>query len=347
MNLKNKILFVFLVILFHKYAFADMLIDKWIYYKKNFISEDGRVIDFQNNSITHSEAQGYGMLLSVLFDDKETFEKLWNWTKFNLQKRKGDNLLSWSWGKHISDKWTVLDYNNATDGDTLVAYALCLAGEKWRKEEFINEAKAIINDIKEFLIIKRDIYQYLLPGYFGFQKGESLILNPSYYILPAYKAFASVSDKDFWENFYSESIKFLEKVSFGQYGLPADWIVIQNKNIITLPDDRENIFGFEAIRIPLYAVMAKENKILEKFRNFLELTEKINYIPKDINLKDGRISSQDAMAMHYLIFSHLAKKIGKTQIWEKLKDKGFKKMQEEKNYYSFTLSLLILKWEER
>lgn len=317
--------------------------DKWNYYKKTFISEDGRVIDLQNNSISHSEGQGYGMILSFLFDDKETFEKLWRWTKFNLQKRKGDNLFAWSWGKHISGKWTILDYNNATDGDILIAYALCLAGKKWNKEYYLNEAKAIIKDIRELLIVKRDNFYYLLPGYYGFEKEDSLILNPSYYILPAFKAFATLDNKNFWEDFYSNSMQFLDNIGFGEYKLPSDWIILKDKKNFSIFYERTTTFSFEAIRIPLYVNMVKDYKFLERFRSFLELIEKINYIPKDIDLKEGRISSQEGMAMHYLIISTVAKKLGKTQLAEKLKNIGLKKLEEEKNYYSYTLSLILLK----
>lgn len=346
MKLRNKLFFILLVFFIHESAFADMLTDRWIYYKKTFISDDGRVIDLQNNSISHSEGQGFGMIISLLFDDRETFEKLWKWTKFNLQKRKGDSLLAWSWGKHISGKWTILDYNNATDGDILIAYALCLAGKKWDKEEYLNEAKAIIKDIRELLIVKRGNFHYLLPGYYGFLRDESIILNPSYYILPAYKAFADLDNKNFWEDFYSESLRFLNMVGFGEYRLPSDWIVLRDNNI-SIFYERTTTFGFEAIRIPLYAIMAEANKFLEKFRSFLELIERINYIPKDIDLKEGRISSKEGMAMHYLITSALAKKLGKTQLAEKLKNIGLKKLEEEKNYFSYTLSLIVLKWEER
>lgn len=346
MKAKDRLLLIFMILLFCELTFADMLSERWNYYKKTFISDDGRIIDLQNNSISHSEGQGYGLLLSVLFDDKETFERVWQWTKFNLQTRKGDNLLAWSWGKHISGKWTVLDYNNATDGDSLIAYALCLAGKKWGKSEYLEEAKKIIRDIREFLIVKKNDNLYLLPGYYGFYREDSLILNPSYYVLPAYKVFAKVEERNFWENFYSESVSFLEKISFGQYGLPPDWIILKN-NDISIFSEKTNTFGFEAIRVLLYSVMADEWRIVGKFKKFLSLIENVNYVPQDIDLKEEKISSQDGMAMHYLIVSALAKKLGKNELAEALKSRGLKKLEEEKNYYSYTLSLIVLKEEER
>lgn len=320
--------------------------DKWNFYKNTFISEDGRVIDHQNNSVSHSEGQGYGMLLSVLFDDRECFDKLWKWTKDNLQKRKGDSLLAWSWGKHPSGKWTVIDYNNATDGDTLIAYALCLAGRKWGNEQYLDEAKIIIKDIKDFLIIKKDEHIYLLPGYYGFYKEDFIILNPSYYILPAYKTFASVEDNKFWNSFYVESLNFLNKIRFGEYRLPSDWVIFRNGTFSIFSEKSDN-FGIEAIRIPLYALMAEEPSIVEKFGAYLGIIERFGYVPKQLNLKLNSIASQEGMAMHYIIVSALAKKLGKTPLADSLMEKGINKLEQERNYYSYTLSLLTLKWVQK
>ena len=36
----------------------------WSLYKKNFVSPQGRVIDDGNGGVTHSEGQGYGLLMA-------------------------------------------------------------------------------------------------------------------------------------------------------------------------------------------------------------------------------------------------------------------------------------------
>ncbi|MCS7214604.1 MAG: glycosyl hydrolase family 8 [Thermodesulfovibrio sp.] len=344
--MRSSLIIVFMILFTFEMSFGDIL-DRWANYKKTFLSEDGRIIDFQNNSITHSEGQGYGMLLSLLFDDKQTFDKIWSWTKNNLMVRKMDKLFAWSWGLHPSGKWRVLDYNNATDGDTLIAYSLCLAGEKWKIDGYINEARNIISDLRELLIIKRDDSHFLLPGYYGFYKEDSLIINPSYYILPAYKVFAKYDDRSFWGKFYSDSIRLLKNLNFGPYKLPSDWIVLKDKNIYIF-SEKKDTFGIEAIRIPIYAIMAKEFELIEKFRDFIGLVERIGYVPEDIDLKENRLSYKEGMAMHYIIVSSLAKHFEKRQLSEILRQKGLKKLEEEhKNYYSHTLSLIVLAMEER
>ena len=76
----------------------------WQYFKDQFISDDGRVIDTQQQQISHSEGQGYGMLLAVKFNDQATFKKLWRWSQDNLQIRK-DRLFAWKFGRHESGQW--------------------------------------------------------------------------------------------------------------------------------------------------------------------------------------------------------------------------------------------------
>ena len=45
---------------------------KWV---RSYVN-DGRVIDGHQNGITHSEGQGYGLLLAQAFGDRRVFKKL-------------------------------------------------------------------------------------------------------------------------------------------------------------------------------------------------------------------------------------------------------------------------------
>lgn len=92
----------------------------WSEYKQHFILPEGRVVDNGNNQISHSEGQGYGMILADVYDDKETFDQLWNWTKSHLQ-RQDNSLFSW---RYDPQKHQVSDRNDATDGDVLIGWAL-------------------------------------------------------------------------------------------------------------------------------------------------------------------------------------------------------------------------------
>ena len=64
----RKILLGLVLLLAWGTAYAQPAKD-WEAYKKRFVSPDGRVVDFLQGQISHSEGQGYGLLLAVLQDD--------------------------------------------------------------------------------------------------------------------------------------------------------------------------------------------------------------------------------------------------------------------------------------
>jgi endoglucanase len=52
------------------------------------VTEAGRVVDTAKGLISHSEGQGYGLLLAVAAGDRSTFDRIWGWTRANLAVRK-------------------------------------------------------------------------------------------------------------------------------------------------------------------------------------------------------------------------------------------------------------------
>ena len=161
----------------------------WEKYKKTFITADGRVIDYQQGESSHSEGQGYSMLIAIDYGDKPAFDAIWAWTQKNLAVR-ADGLLAWLWGKRVNGAWGVIDYNNATDGDLLVALALLKAGAKWNDQTLTKNGLALAQAIREHLLVSWAGRTYLLPGHFGFAFDGGFTLNPSYQVLPAFRLFA-------------------------------------------------------------------------------------------------------------------------------------------------------------
>src|SRR5204863_479589 len=85
--------------------------EAWRAYKARFVSEQGRVVDTANGGISHSEGQGYGMLLAVARRHRETFERIWTWTRANLMVRD-DQLIAWRW--EPDKRPAVADMNDAS-----------------------------------------------------------------------------------------------------------------------------------------------------------------------------------------------------------------------------------------
>jgi len=311
----------------------------WKEYKSHFITHDGRVIDYYQGQIGHSEGQGYGMLLAVIYDDKNTFDRIWQWTKNNLQVRR-DNLLAWCWGKRPNGEWDVIDYNNATDGDILVAFALLKVAKKWHDNHYQTEGLKIIKSIREKLALNWEDRIFLLPGYYGFTKNGSLQLNPSYLILPAYRCFAEVDKKNFWKKVHQNARFLLSRASFTSLHLPADWITL-NKTGVSICTDKSHYFGYEAIRILLYLCWEERPQFPSGVKEIFKFYKKLHYIPLWVDLVNVSLSLRDAPAGFYAIYARVAQRIGEETLSKELFEKAKEKLLTEKdNYYSFTLYLL-------
>ncbi|MBF0304005.1 MAG: hypothetical protein HQK73_13275 [Desulfamplus sp.] len=359
------------------FAYAGENQGTWDYYKSRFISSDGRVADLFQNNISHSEGQGYGLLLSVINNDKATFENILNWTKNNIMVRT-DGLAAWSWGQRDNGEWGVIDYNNATDGDILIAWALLKGNEKWQNNEWQSWADSTIDRIRLLLTIKKQNKIILLPGYYGFTsksaKSEeskqsnnldniNLRLNVSYFLFPAFSVFAdsglndsnsksggskngdsksrTAENKKFWQQLSGDSLTILKQSLSGSMTLPPDWLNIDEKGKPIIDKDKGAVFGYDAIRVPLYLAMAGDKKSLEIFKPYLKFCNKIGYVPVTVDLINEQIAIPEASAGFHAVLSKCASMVGETEISKSLMQKADSKiMQEKDDYYSNTLYLL-------
>lgn len=224
-------------------------IDAWEAYQARFITPEGRVVDTGNGDISHSEGQGWGMLLAVSHDDRDTFQRLWEWTRRHLS-RLDDTLFAWRFAPHETPP--VADTNNASDGDLFIAWALHRAAERWQHRGYASASRAIRDDIAAQLVRRRDDLTLLLPGAAGFQDGDVLVLNLSYWFMPALVDFAELEPKGPWQALIDSGQRLLKEARFGRYRLPTDWIRLSSDGELAPAPDWPPRFGFDAVRIPLY-----------------------------------------------------------------------------------------------
>lgn len=217
-------------------------------YRDRFITSDGRVIDTGNGGITHTESQGYGMLLAVAHDDRSTFDRLWSWTATTL-RRPEDGLFSWRYEQDVG----ITDTNNASDGDLLIAWALVRAGRRWGRTEDTAAARALCDAVAHHLIRQWRGLTVLLPGLMGFDHADGLVVNPSYWVFPAFPELMAVHPDGPWRALDRGGRLLLSDATFGRHGLPPDWLTLPADNAPIRPADHfEPVFGFNAVRIPLY-----------------------------------------------------------------------------------------------
>src|ERR1700694_11292 len=229
---------------------ATLLADGWRQYKDRFVTSEGRVVDNANGGISHSEGQGYAMLIAERLDDKPTFEALWQWTQSNLLVR-GDGLAAWRWSPQIPH---VADHNNATDGDLLIAWALAEASDRWHVSEYRRSASRIVEALAANVVISSRFGSVLLPaltGVAGKDTPDAPVVNLSYWIFPAFKRLRAVSNAIDWDALTATGKTLIGLSRFGSRRLPSNWISLAP----AAPEPAyafPAVFGYDAVRIPFY-----------------------------------------------------------------------------------------------
>ncbi|MCY1670880.1 glycosyl hydrolase family 8 [Novosphingobium sp. SL115] len=232
----------------------------WSQFRERFILPAGRVIDNGNGNISHSESQGYGMLLATFNADRETFDSLARWTAETLL-RHDVALHAWKYDPREANP--VPDPNNATDGDILIAWALARAASQWNLPDYARRSQEIRKAIRSRLVVNHAGSAVLLPGLEGFAMDGRVIVNPSYYIWSALDAFAALDGQTVWGPVIDDGVKLLTAARFGPLSLPVDWFEIDTAGKIAPARDKPPRFGFDAIRVPLYAAAGRRLSVAQ------------------------------------------------------------------------------------
>lgn len=230
---------------------ADIAAGAWLVYQHNFVTDEGRVVDNRAGGISHSESQGYGMLMAEAAADRANFDKIWAWTRANLFVRE-DGLAAWRWDPKQAPP--VTDRNNASDGDLLIAWALLRAGQRWGEPDLQREARRISQALVERATLKTDHGLVLLPGVQGFgprEQSDGPVVNMSYWIFPALVELGRLSDRFPAKALMDSGIGLLRISRFGPAKLPADWLSLSG-DTPRPAGGYPSQFGYDAIRVPLY-----------------------------------------------------------------------------------------------
>lgn len=317
-------------------AFAGSLagIEGWRAYRERFVTPQGRVVDTGNGGISHSEGQGYGMLLAVAADDRATFERIWTWTRANLMVRD-DQLLAWRW--EPDRRPAVADLNNASDGDLLVAWALAEAVQAWGEPSHRVAGRRIAVELGRKQILPRAAQgPLLLPGMSGFSaedRADGPVVNLSYWVFPAFDRVALLAPEFDWTGLGRSGRRLIAAARFGPARLPTDWVSLAGP----APRPAEGFpaqFSYNAIRIPLYLAMAGVSQA-DLYAPFLALWEEPG--PALADAATGRISER-LVEPGYAALPALAACAARSTPFPG----SLRAPRAEQNYYPFTLHLLAL-----
>jgi endo-1,4-beta-D-glucanase Y len=207
----------------------------------------GRVIDWQQNGISHSEGQGWGLLLAQAAGDREAFEQIEAWTATNLAVRE-DRLMAWS--RKPEDGR--IDWRNATDGDLFRAWALLRAGRDSVWPGHIDTALAIARDIAAHCLVpdpRAPVELLLVPGAEARRGNERVLVNPSYIMPRALRELGMAAGEPRLVRAADHGETILAELA--ATGQLWNWIDVTTSGFAE-PGEHRAGWGYDALRVPLY-----------------------------------------------------------------------------------------------
>lgn len=235
-------------------ATHQRLLHYYRYWRSKYLQDSqqvagGRYVDYQDKHTTCSEAQGYGMLISVylstLHDTRTDFDALNTYRK-QYRSHIDPRLMAW----YVDDTQARHEPTTcATDGDLDIAYALILAAYRWQAPVYLVEAWDILAGI-EASLIRPDFT--LRRGDWD-QEQHAVRLSD---IMPShFTAFARVSNTaGLWEKVKAAHYAILQQVA-GQACAFPDFVVKTKQGWQAAPPnylegDYDGMMYYNACRVP-------------------------------------------------------------------------------------------------
>ncbi|NPA36761.1 MAG: beta-glucanase [Chlorobi bacterium] len=222
---------------------VKLFYDKWkSLYLKNGCEKDQYYIFFDSdNTITVSEAMGYGMMIIPMMagydpDAKEYFDGLFRYYKAHPSS-KTPHLMAW---KQIEGCVDADGNDSASDGDIDIAFGLLLAHQQWGSTGEINylyHAKLIMDDLTGNSAAEGDINQDISTVKLGDWVTSGEYMNStrtSDFITDHFRVFSCISeDSTIWDGVIDKCYDLVAKMQTDfspQTGLLPDFIINADNN---------------------------------------------------------------------------------------------------------------------
>ncbi len=191
---------------------------------------------------TVSEGIGYGMLLTVAYDERTAFDGLLAYAKLMRVPPPagpwgpaGSNTGLMNWLRYGCDAHRDTIYNEypdgaAADADLDVAMSLIMAECRWGDPSYGAEATTVINAIRQHMFWEDGGLRILQPGDGSWFDDQEIgmptgCVNYSYFAPAYYRAFAQKvpADASFWNGAAADAYTLLSRASHPSTGLVRNW----------------------------------------------------------------------------------------------------------------------------
>jgi len=96
------------------------------------VQADTSLALIESAGLTTSPDMGAAMLVAVMMDRPEVFQKLWKFAKNQMQNTIGDRQGYFAWQVETTPPYTPLDLNPSSNAEESIATALFLAARRWK-----------------------------------------------------------------------------------------------------------------------------------------------------------------------------------------------------------------------
>lgn len=318
----------------------------WEQFKKDYISQEGRVIDPSDaRKITTSEGQSYGMFFALAANDRAAFDNILDWTQNNLaQGSLKEHLPAWLWGKKENSKWEVLDSNSASDGDVWMAWSLLEAGRLWKEQRYTDIGSALLKRIaREEVVTVPGLGSMLLPGKVGFAEDNSWRFNPSY--LPPTLAQYFTRFGAPWTTLRETNQRLLLETA--PKGFSPDWVRYEKDKGWQLKAEKTLISSYDAIRVYMWVGMMPDSdpqkaRMLNRFKPMATFTEKNGYPPEKVDVATGKAQGKGPVGFSAAMLSFLQNRDAQAVQRQRVADN----FPGSDAYYNYVLTLFGQGWDQ-
>ncbi len=219
----------------------------------SYVGSDGRVVRHDQGGDTVGEGQAYAMLLAVANNDQGAFNRVWSWTRTNLQHP--DGLLAWHWAGG-----RVVDTNPAADADVDAAWALTLAGQQFSNSADMLAARRLSKAILDLETAPDASGLVLVAGTWA--RSDPATVDPSYFSPLAFSALYAATSDQRWNELAASARSVIGQLTSQPDRLPPDWAHVSPAGTATAapaPNGPPPGFGLDAARVEVWYPAACTN----------------------------------------------------------------------------------------